>query len=155
MTPDTAVADELADLWVKLAADQRDHGSHLRAAENRSAVREQLLRQLATGNVRVVRADGDIVGFVSFDLESGAFEQDVTRGIVENLYVVPEHRGEGHGTALLHAAEDALAKRGVDHVTLEVLADNERARRFYRRHGYGPHRIELESGTDTHSKDDG
>jgi len=36
-------------------------------------------------------------------------------------------------------------------VALETMADNEAARRFYRRHGYEPHRIELERESDTHS----
>ena len=42
-------------------------------------------------------------------------------------------------------------------VSLEAMAANERARRFYERHGYRPHRVELEkpARNDTHSKEDG
>lgn len=101
-------------------------------------------------------ADG-LVGFVMFDIEAGAYEQDATRGMVRNLFVRPAYRDAGVGTRLLAAAEDALADAGVDAVALDVLADNEAARRFYRRHGYRPHRVELEKSmrSDTHSKEDG
>jgi len=74
--------------------------------------------------------------------------------VIVNLYVRPGSRGDGVGSALLAAAESELADMGVDTVSLEVLADNEDARRFYRRHDYGPHRVELAKSmeNDTHSK---
>ncbi|PSP54586.1 hypothetical protein BRC82_09600 [Halobacteriales archaeon QS_1_67_19] len=79
-----------------------------------------------------------------FDVEAGAYEQDADRGIVQNVYVVERRRNEGIGSSLLAAAEAALTDAGADAVALEVMADNEAARRFYRRHGYDPHRVELE-----------
>jgi ribosomal protein S18 acetylase RimI-like enzyme len=84
-----------------------------------------------------------------FDLESGAYEQDDTRGVIHNLYVRPGHRDEGVGAALLDAAEEALTDSGADVVTLEAMADNEAAKRFYRRHGYDTHRVTLEKRTET------
>jgi ribosomal protein S18 acetylase RimI-like enzyme len=136
-------ADRLADLWVELAADQRAYRSHLHADENRERVREAMLRHLVTGDL-LAAYDPDIVGFVMFNLESGAYEQDVTRGVVQNIYVVPDKRGTGVGGALLDAAEAALAEQGADVVTLDVMAGNEDAQRFYRRHGYREHRVSVE-----------
>ncbi|WP_148414343.1 GNAT family N-acetyltransferase [Haloferax sp. KTX1] len=164
--------DALADLWVELAADQRAFGSHLRADANRTSIREALARHVAADGVLVARegdeaagsgcgtepADADgLVGFVMFDIEAGAYEQDATRGMVRNLFVRPAYRNAGVGTRLLAAAEDALGEAGADTVALDVLAANEAARRFYRRHGYRPHRVELEKSmrSDTHSKEDG
>ncbi|WP_348609355.1 GNAT family N-acetyltransferase [Halobaculum rarum] len=85
-----------------------------------------------------------IVGFVTFGVESGRYDLDVTRGVVYNLFVRERHRGAGVGSRLLATAESALADAGVDVVALEAMADNEDARRFYQRHGYHPHRVELE-----------
>jgi len=85
-----------------------------------------------------------IVGFVTFGVESGRYDLDVTRGVVYNLFVRERHRGAGVGSRLLAAAESALADAGVDVISLEAMAGNEDARRFYRRHGYHPHRVELE-----------
>jgi ribosomal-protein-alanine N-acetyltransferase len=47
------------------------------------------------------------------------------------LAVAPDHRNAGHGSALLRAV---LA--GTDECRLTTRADNERARRFYERHGF-------------------
>lgn len=148
--------DPLVDLWVELARDQRVYDSHLAAEANRTPVREALARHVVTDGVRVARADR-IVGFVMFGLEQGDYEQTVTRGVVHNLFVVPGARGQGVGSALLGAAESALVRAGADVVSLEAMAANERARRFYERHGYRPHRVELEkpARSDTHSKEDG
>jgi ribosomal protein S18 acetylase RimI-like enzyme len=144
----------VTDLWVRLAAGQREHGSHLLPEENRSTIRESVARH-AVGNTLLVARAGEIVGFAMVAVETGAFEQDCTRGIVENLYVVPERRGEGVGTALIESAEARLVDRGADVVTIEVMAENGRARELYRRVGYEAHRIELEkpARSDTHSKD--
>ena len=93
--------------------------------------------------------DASLVGFVTFGIESNSYERDTVRGVVQNLYVVSERRSEGVGSALLDAAESELADAGADAVSLEVMADNADARRFYRRHGYAPHRIELEKSVES------
>jgi ribosomal protein S18 acetylase RimI-like enzyme len=149
--------DEIAALWVALANGQRAHRSHLRAEGNREAIREAIARTIVTDGVRVVREDEEIVAFVMFNLESGRFEQDIERGIVQNLFVRPERRDEGIGSRLLAAAERALASAGAEAVGLDAMAANEDARRFYERHGYRPHRIEFEKPVenDTNSSVDG
>jgi ribosomal protein S18 acetylase RimI-like enzyme len=139
-----AEADAVADLWVALAADQRRHGSHLRAEESRDAVRASLARHAADGRLTVARSDERLVGFVRFDVERGPLTQDRTRGVVRDLYVVPDARDDGVGTRLLDAAETALRDRGVAVVAVEALARNADAIRFYERRGYRPHRIEFE-----------
>jgi ribosomal protein S18 acetylase RimI-like enzyme len=104
--------------------------------------------------------DSDLLGFVMFDLEAGTYTQDVSRGIVRNLYVRPEYRGDGVGRVLLTTAEAALDDAGADVVTLEAMAANERARSFYHDQDYVPHRIEFEKPlnktdqSDTHTRED-
>ncbi|WP_135830023.1 GNAT family N-acetyltransferase [Halorussus halobius] len=150
-------ADGVADLWVALAADQRRYGSHLLADENREVVREAFARDAVAGELLVARAppanddqsNGGIVGFATFGVESGRYDTDAVRGVVENVFVVPDRRGEEVGADLLAAAECRLADAGVDVVALEAMADNEAARRFYRRHGYSPHRVKLEKSVES------
>ena len=164
---DAVAVDALVELWVDLAAGQRAHGSHVLPAPNRESVRESLARHAVAGGLRAARRDDEVVGFVSFALERGAYESDETRGIVHNVYVDPDHRNRGIGGDLLAAAESALADAGASVVALEAMAANDGARRFYRRHGYAPHRVELEKRVrggaadpaspgenDTHSKED-
>ncbi|MEF8831203.1 MAG: GNAT family N-acetyltransferase [Halobacteriales archaeon] len=138
--------DDLADVldaWVSLAAEQRDHGSTLRADANRDAMREAIGGRLLSGDVVVARDGGDLVGFVSFGVETGDLERTRSRGVVRNIWVRPDRRGEGIGGDLLALAERRLVEAGAEAVALEVMADNDAARRFYRRHGYEPHRVEM------------
>jgi len=152
---ETDDVDELTEMWLSLAREQREHGSHILSGENRTVIREAMARHVVGDALQVAR-DGGVVGFVMFTVESGSYEQEYIRGVVENLYVAPDRRGEGVGARLLAAAETVLENRGVEAVSLEVMADNDRARSFYRRQGYDPHRVELEKPTesDTHSRGD-
>ncbi|QFU83535.1 GNAT family N-acetyltransferase [Natronorubrum aibiense] len=154
--------DAVAELWVRLARDQRAYDSVVRADDNRETMREALAAHQVNDGLFVARLEGELVGFASFTVEHGSLELDATRGHLSNIYVEPDVRSRGIGTALLEAVEDALADRGVEVLVLEVMADNEAARRFYDRHGYDTHRVAMtrsledrkQSENDTHSKED-
>jgi len=150
--------DVLVEAWVTLAREQREHGSHVRADRSREAIRESLGRRIVADDVLVARDGNDVIGFVTLKIERGRLELSATRGVVPYLFVAPERRDEEVGTELLAAAESRLEERGADVVSLEVMAANEDARRFYRRHGYDLHRVTMEKAlsdeSDTHSKDD-
>lgn len=145
-TVDDAAA--VADLWVRLAAEQSAYGSQLAPEGNRAAVREEASRHAVADCLLVARDDG-VVGFVLFGLSDDGYEVSGIRGVVENLYVAPDYRNRGVGSDLLTAAESALRARGVDRISLEAMAANDDARRFYRRHGYEPHRVRLEKSADS------
>lgn len=57
-------------------------------------------------------------------------------GAIQNLGIVPEHRGRGLGTALLLQALDGFRRAGLGRAVLEVTAQNEAAIRLYRRLGF-------------------
>lgn len=149
--------DAVTALWVDLATDQCRHGSHLVADGNASVARERLAGRVVADGLRVAGGD-DLVGFVTFELERGRYEQDRSRGLVHDLYVVPEWRDKGIGSRLLSAAETALADRGAEVVAVQALAPNTAARRMYERHGYTVHRVEMErpvaDRSDTDTSDD-
>lgn len=142
-------ADALADLWVALARGQRAYGSYLCAEENRAAIRETMVRRIVGDELYVAEREGSIVGFVTFTVEQGRYAQTATTGVVENLYVEPEFRDRGIGSALLATAEERLGEAGATVITIEAMADNDAARAFYARHGYTPHRVELQKPTET------
>lgn len=148
--------DAVVEQWVSLAFDQRQYGSHLEASTNRATIRESFSQHAIAGGILVARAP-DLVGFVTFSPELGSYDQDVSRGVIENLYVQADRRGEGIGSKLLSAAESALADAGADVISLEAMAANDDARRFYERHGYVTHRVELEksAGVDARTGGDG
>lgn len=71
------------------------------------------------------------VGFVH-----AVFEAEAQTGNLLRLYVHPDHRGDGYGTALLEAAHEALFDRGADRLRAMVLAANEIGNEFYRAFGF-------------------
>jgi ribosomal protein S18 acetylase RimI-like enzyme len=57
-------------------------------------------------------------------------------GAIQNLGVVPAHRGRGLGTALLLQALHGFRRAGLGRAFLEVTAQNDGAIRLYRRLGF-------------------
>jgi ribosomal-protein-alanine N-acetyltransferase len=55
---------------------------------------------------------------------------------VQTIAVAPSVQRRGTGTALLEALIAETRTRGVDHLDLEVRADNDSARRLYERNGF-------------------
>jgi ribosomal protein S18 acetylase RimI-like enzyme len=55
---------------------------------------------------------------------------------IQDVWVLPERRGEGIGTALTRAAEREAASRGHDRIEITVSVRNPGARRLYERLGY-------------------
>jgi len=146
--------EAVVDCWVDLADDQQQHGSRLEAAPNRKPATDTVARHIVMGGLLVAREEL-ILGFVMFHTDEGTYSQRETTGEIVNLYVRPSVRNCGIGSELLAAAEAELAGEGVDTVSLDVLADNEAARRFYEDHGYEPHRLELAKRIETNTHDEG
>ncbi|HVY29462.1 MAG TPA: GNAT family N-acetyltransferase [Polyangiaceae bacterium] len=94
------------------------------------ALREQpqALVLLAFRDARVVGLANCFFGFSTF----------AARPLlnVHDLAVLPTHRGQGIGRALLQAAEEHARRRGCVKLTLEVREDNERARGLYHDQGF-------------------
>ena len=66
-------------------------------------------------------------------------------GSIQNLGVVPDHRGNGLGSALLKHALNGFCEAGMKTSTLEVTAKNVGAHRLYQRFGYRIQRIVYKS----------
>lgn len=96
---------------------------------------EALLADPSLGGVWLAECDGAAVGHavltIGFSMEYGGL-----RGVIDDLYVRPESRGQGAGGRLLDALRAAATARGVRSLHVEVGPDNARARRLYERAGY-------------------
>ena len=100
--------------------------------------RETMWRRcLANGNPElcVAEATDGLVGWIAFGTSRDVDAPDGT-GELEAIYVLPSYWSTGVGQALWKAAQKRLAQRGFRRVTVWVLADNERAIRFYRAAGF-------------------
>ena len=85
--------------------------------------------------VLVGEEGGHVVGFVAV-APSGDPDAGDDVGEVQTVYVDPGAWGSGHGARLLEAGLAELERAGFARATLWVLHSNERARRFYERHGW-------------------
>ncbi|MFM8864834.1 MAG: GNAT family N-acetyltransferase [Limnohabitans sp.] len=65
---------------------------------------------------------------------------------VHDIVVLPAHRGQGVGQALLNAAETHARDRGCCKLTLEVLTGNAAALRSYERFGFAPYVLDPAAG---------
>ena len=57
-------------------------------------------------------------------------------GAIQNVGIVPEHRGRGLGRALVQTALRGFRESGLMHISLEVTAANEPAVRLYQSLGF-------------------
>jgi GNAT superfamily N-acetyltransferase len=85
----------------------------------------------------VAEEDGQVVGFALYYHNYSTFLAQP--GIyLEDLFVLPEHRGRGHGKALLQEMARLAQQRGCGRLEWSVLNWNEPAIQFYRSLGAAP-----------------
>jgi ribosomal protein S18 acetylase RimI-like enzyme len=77
----------------------------------------------------VVELEGDVVGFLRWGL---LWDQVPSMNL---LWVLPDRRGQGIGTTLVHAWETSQRAAGHDLVLTSTMSD-ERSQHLYRRLGY-------------------
>lgn len=83
-------------------------------------------------------SEGGAQGLLAVAPEPVGFATVTGAGELAALFVAPERWGTGVGSALLEAALDRLRTRGAATVTVWHLEGNDRALRFYARHGFSP-----------------
>lgn len=102
---------------------------------------QQLQEQLAAPRppfeCLLAEVDGSTVGFALFCHTYSTWRG--RPGIwLEDLFVPPDHRGRGHGRALLARLAQVAVERGCARMEWSVLDWNEPAQGFYRRLGAAP-----------------
>jgi len=97
--------------------------------------REHILSLLKTRSSisLLAKVDDDVAGFVIAISEHRGMVQI---GHIITVDVAIKHRRKSIGLMLLKAIENALAKKNIEVVYLEVRSDNRAARRLYQRQGY-------------------
>lgn len=89
--------------------------------------------------------DGQPVGLVNCIEGYSTFKARPLMNI-HDIAVLPGHRGQGVGQALLQAAQDHARARGCCKLTLEVLTGNLVALRSYERFGFAPYALDPAAG---------
>lgn len=112
-----------------------EEGYPFAAGQMRTAL-ETLLGDPSLGQVWVVEAGQHVVAYAVLTL-GYSLEHHGRDAFVDELYVVPSHRGRGLGRAALELMDAYCRKHGVHVLLLEVEHVNEDAHALYRRAGFG------------------
>lgn len=89
----------------------------------------ELENSISSRRVPVSFENGALVGWLRFNL----FWDSIP--FMNMLYVLPEHRGKGHGSALVDFWEKEMLESGYKMLLTSTLS-NEQAQFFYRKKGY-------------------
>ncbi len=110
--------------------------------------REELLAIVRQnrGQIFVAEVNAEVVGFVCVRLEheEGEYLSSlVDYAYISDLVVLPSHRGQGYGTALLQKAEEFARQRGMTMLKIQVLVKNQPATSVYLHAGFRPYELAL------------
>jgi ribosomal protein S18 acetylase RimI-like enzyme len=109
-------------VWREVLPDIAPHNDPAAVIRKRLTVERELFF--------VAEVDGDVVGTVM-----GGY--DGHRGWIYSVAVMPQHRLQGIGGALIHRLETALSGRGCLKVNLQIRESNSGVIEFYDKLGYG------------------
>ena len=104
------------------------------------------------GKILIAEFEGRPAGFTAFwrEVDDDVLLSEDARPhcYVSDVYVRSAFRGQDFGRALLDAAEQYCHVQGLDRLRLNVIADNQNARKAYEAQGYRPVVLTLEKRLD-------
>jgi ribosomal protein S18 acetylase RimI-like enzyme len=109
--------------------------------EVRRAVTE-LIGNSELGAVWMLEAEGKPLGYVVMTL-GYSLEFHGRDAFIDELYIIPEYRGQDWGARAMRFVESVCRERGVKAVHLEVDQGKPRLQEYYRRAGYRDHHRHL------------
>ena len=96
---------------------------------------DRFVELLAAGSTLAVLAGSPPVGIALVTLRPNIWFAGPV-ALLDELYVEPDARGRGVGTAIIASLVDAAAQRRVGLLEINVDEGDVDAQRFYRRHGF-------------------
>lgn len=108
--------------------------------EKNNAKRSELWNKLLANNIDshyVIVSDNRTIGFLTINKP---FEKDLPEDtfMLTRLYLDPDYIGKGFGKAAMDWVKKEVFARGYGAVSLWVLAENFRAKKFYEKNGFVP-----------------
>lgn len=130
----------VSGLYKKMYLEQKTFGMvfSLRQEEIGSILSSQLKSRLHY--IKVLECDGNLYGFIAASLiklqrKYTLGENDFV-GFINDLYVDPVLRCQGHAEKLLEAVEKEMRQAGIRHLELHVLQGNFDGIRFWNKNGF-------------------
>ena len=123
---DTMHRGQVIELWQKTSGSSATHNVPALAIDKKLEIEDGLFF--------VGTKNGEVIGTVMAGY-------DGHRGWIYSLAVLPMHRKQGVGSALLSCAEEKLSSLGCMKINLQVREGNDAAENFYIANGYSTERI--------------
>jgi GNAT superfamily N-acetyltransferase len=117
-----------------LVAQMREHRFPSKS-DRLSQVVARVLSDEQHGFFLVARVDSDVIG-VAYVATILSVEHGGPVGWLEELYISPEHREQGAGSALLSGVMERARELGLVAIDLEVDVEHQRAESLYARFGF-------------------
>lgn len=99
-----------------------------------------LVMHCSQARLLVAEGGGQLLGMASVQLVISTAEGGLSAW-VEDLFVLPEHRGRGIGRSLLFQLQHWARLRGASRLQLVADRDNHAAKDFYAHEGWSPTRL--------------
>ena len=125
---------ELADLLSMMSAFAHDQGFAFDIERTGRNVRN-LLSNPAFGEIWLVRAVPQVFGYLVVTL-GFSFEFGGHDSFLDEIYIIPEKRGQGIGGRSLAFSQQVAYRLGATTMHLEASGRRDRAVRFYTHHGF-------------------
>jgi GNAT superfamily N-acetyltransferase len=132
-----ATAGDCERLLVLMKLYYAEDGYPFVPDEARAAL-ARFLGDASLGRMWVLVAGGEVVGYAALTL-GYSLEYRGRDAFVDELYLLPEHRGGGVGARALACLEDACRALGVRALHLEAERKKPRLLAFYERAGFAAH----------------
>lgn len=129
-----ATEDDLEPTLDLLRDQFAEHGIELSEGDLRKAVLE-VLQNDRLGFVLIAREARRVIGVACISF-AWTLEHGGKSAWLDELYVLPEYRGRGVGTALLKEVIEVVGELGCAAIDLEVERDHRRAEKLYQREGF-------------------
>ena len=132
--------DEITALWYELATMHEGIMEGYDLGEEPVKEWKRLMRDCFDRKdmiTFVAVEENTVIGFASVILRNRApFFRDRHMGVIMDVYVKRERRGEGIGTKLVSGAERWIKNKGIDLTTVTVAPENEEGVKFWSKMGY-------------------
>jgi ribosomal protein S18 acetylase RimI-like enzyme len=137
-------ATDAARLWVWSAEEHASYDPVYSVTDEAEKTMRRFLADLTSSShtflfvaESVMGGESEIIGFISGELREGSPTfNPKTWASVDDVYVVPAHRSQGAGGALLDRVKEWSKEKCAHGISLQVAAANERGRNFYRDLGF-------------------
>ncbi len=130
--PRLATVNEVAEVGRLLHDFNTEFGTPSPGA---TVLTNRLGRLLGAGSMFAILADEPAVAVALFTVRPNVWYEGQV-GLLDELYVAPDFRSQGIGSAILDLLHRHARANGIDVIEINVDEGDIDAQRFYERHGY-------------------